>query len=225
MHGEPISLAGAIAAAELPAVDAQTPHTDLDAYGREYLAAARRADAKVRFDADCPREYVETDFNDARLAAYGAALATVLAWKWSSRGLLLAGPSGRGKTRSLFALYRRLACEELRDVRFYYAGDWFSTLQGHVKYGHDDARGWVEAVAKRDVVMIDDLGKEALVKGREEWAQGWFFRFLDLRLGAGLPLIVTTNLNAVEMAGGEKNAVKNDPLIRRLRDLCEVVKF
>jgi len=53
-----------------------------------------------------------------------------------------------------------------------------------------------------------------------------FFRMLDLRLGArpARPLIITTNLTAAQIAAGQAG-VRADPLLRRLLDLCEVVKF
>jgi DNA replication protein DnaC len=112
-------------------------------------------------------------------------------------------------------------------VRYYFAGDWFSELQKNVSYGRDDARGWVEASAARPLVILDDLGQEALLNARAEWASDWFFRFIDLRIGWGLPLIVSTNLNAVEMARGlqGREGVGREPLMRRLVEICDVVKF
>lgn len=199
---------------------------DVEAYGADYLARARRADAAARFHADCPPEFLDTDFNDKRLAPNKASIDAVRNWKFDKRGLLATGPTGRGKTRAIMDLYRRLAVEEGRDVRFWYAGDWFATLQQQINYGRDDARGWVESCAARPIVILDDLGQEALTKARAEWAQAWFFRFMDLRIGNGLPIIATTNLGAQDMAGrGDSKGVRADPLIRRMLELMEVVKF
>ena len=54
---------------------------------------------------------------------------------------------------------------------------------------------------------------------REEWAQGWFFDFCDRRIELGLPLIITTNLGAKEIAASSGH-LRGDPLLRRLLELC-----
>jgi len=195
---------------------------DFDAAGKAYVANALKAAAAERFHAQCPIEYRESDWN--RLERFGPQISRVLDWKLGKRGMLLSGPTGRGKTRAAWGMVRRLAVDEGHDVRFWHATDWFATLQAHVRYGSDDARGWVDAVAQRRLVVIDDIGQEAVATAKSDWAQAWFFRFLDLRIGAGLPLIVTTNLTADGMAGRTTD-VRGDPLVRRLLDLCEVVKF
>lgn len=153
-----------------------------------------------------------------------AAVVKVLAWQRGSKGLLLTGPTGRMKTRAVVALIGRLMREDGVDVQAYKATEWFSKLQGRIHYGRDEAAGWVDAVAKRPIVYIDDLGQQAVLQTRQEWSQGWWFDFCDKRIELGLPLIITTNLTAKEMAQGQ-NEVRGDPLLRRLLELCEPVKF
>ena len=115
--------------------------------------------------------------------------------------------------------------EEARDIRYFHASDWFSTLQGCLNYGRDDARGWVDAVARRPVVYIDDLGQEAIQTARSEWAMSWFMRFLDIRVSERLPLYVTTNLDAQGIAERGASSVRGDPMVRRLIEICEPIKF
>jgi DNA replication protein DnaC len=79
-------------------------------------------------------------------------------------------------------------------------------------------------LAWRKVVFIDDWGQEANLKSRENWAEGWFFRFVDYRIERGLPLIITTNLTAKDIARKEGD-VRGDPLLRRLLEMSDVVKF
>jgi DNA replication protein DnaC len=125
------------------------------------------------------------------------------------------------------ALLRKLALDDGQDFRYWHASEWFSELQKQNRYGRDEASSWVGATAVRPIVVIDDLGQEAIgtVKG-EDWAQAWFFRFLDIRLSHGLPLIVSTNLSATTIAGtAQRSEIRSDPLIRRLIDLCDVVRF
>lgn len=202
-------------------------NVDLEERGRQYLADAKKRTAIARYNADCVRGYPESDWNHARLAPYRHAIDRVLAWQYGPKGILATGKTGRGKTRAIFALYRRLAVEEGRSVRYFYAGDWFTELQTFVHYGRDDARKWVEDLAATPIVILDDLGQEAVSKSRAEWAEAWFFRFLDIRIARALPLIVTTNLEAVDIARefATNTNIRGNPLIRRLLDLCEVIKF
>jgi DNA replication protein DnaC len=199
---------------------------DHDAIAQAYIADARLRDARMRWDAFAAEnpQLVETEWERPQYEANREAIAKVLGWQYGAKGLLASGPTGRGKTRALVELFKRLACDEGRDVRYYFAGDWFAALQAQVNYGRDEARGWVEACAQRKLIIIDDLGQEAMQTTRADWAQGWLFRFLDLRISRGLPLIVSTNLSSREMAGRASD-VRGDPLVRRFTDLCEIVKF
>lgn len=225
----------------LPAVEADTtlttllglkpapgaPPVDLEARSAEFMADAKRRDAEARWQATCPPDFKASNWDHPELKPYRASIDRVLAWKYQPLGLIASGPTGRGKTRSICELYRRLACEEGIDVRYYYAGDWFSLLQSEIRYGRDDARHWVEECARHRLIILDDLGQEAVTTARSEWAAAWFFRFLDLRIGAKLPLIVSTNLTANQIAGehAAQKGIRHEPLIRRLLELGEVVKF
>jgi len=203
--------------------------SDWDAKSSQYVADARRESARLRWDAlaaEMPK-MVETDWTRPGFEPNAEAINAVRNWSHNSKGLLLTGPTGRGKTRAILDLLRRLAVDEGHDFRYWHASTWFSELQKQNRFGRDEAHAWVGATAIHGTVVIDDLGQEAIstVKG-EDWAQSWLFRFLDVRLAHGLPLIVTTNLSASSIAGTAQRAeIRADPLIRRLLDLCEVVKF
>ncbi len=199
---------------------------DWESVSARYAADARLRDARRRYEAfvaNAP-EFAETDWSRPMFEPNRTSLERLIDWRYSAKGILASGPTGRGKTRAIVALFRRLACDEGRDVRYYFAGDWFAALQAQLNYGRDEARSWVESCARRPLVIIDDLGQEAMQTSRTDWAQAWLFRFLDLRIGHGLPLIVSTNLSSREMAA-RANDVRGDPLVRRLTDLCEIVKF
>lgn len=202
---------------------APTQVIDLDAFGQEYAKQARIKTAMARWTANCPPDLAETNWDDPRISAHGAHHAKIMGWQYQRMGLLATGPTGHGKSRAMWALMKRLS-EEARDIRYYTAAQWFSILQDQIKYGRDDALGWVTSVAKAHIVFIDDLGQEALQASKQEWCAGWFFQFLDMRLGNALPLFITTNLDAKEIAGSA-SSVRANPLVRRLLELCEPVKF
>ena len=198
---------------------------DGEAASAHFLAEARKRDAIARFDSAVPPTMRKSDWGHAGMLANRAQIERVLAHQVGAKGLLLSGRTGRGKTRSMWALMRRLAHDEARDIRYFHAGDWFATLQGCLNYGRDDARGWVDAVARRPIVFIDDLGQEAIQTARSEWAMSWFMRFLDIRVSERLPLYVTTNLDAQGIAERGASSVRGDPMVRRLIEICEPVKF
>ena len=198
---------------------------DYEAASLAYLAEARKRDAIARYEASVPPGMRQTDWAHPAMVANAEAIGRVLAHQVTAKGLLLTGYTGRGKTRAMWALMRRLACEEARDVRYFHAQDWFSTLQGFLQYGRDEARGWVEAVARRPIVFVDDLGQEAIQTARSEWAMSWFLRFLDIRVSERLPLYVTTNLDAKGIAERGASSVRGDPMVRRLVEICEPIKF
>lgn len=211
---------------------AQAPRerVDLDAYSETYLSRALRSAARQRWEQACPPDMQESDWSHPSMQPFAAQIRQVLAFPATGpKGLCAAGETGYGKSRAMWALMRRLACDEGRDVRAYAAIDWFNTLESHVSFGRDEARGWVEAVARRPVVFIDDFGQEALQVSRQSWAMSWFFRFLDIRLGERLPLYMTTNLRSGELATSANArsaaSIRGDPLVRRLSDLCEFIRF
>jgi len=197
-------------------------HEGASAY---FLVEARKRDAIARFDSAVPPAMRESDWGHAGMLANRTQIERVLAHQVGAKGLLLSGRTGRGKTRSMWALMRRLANDEARDIRYFHAGDWFATLQGCLNYGRDDARGWVDAVARRPIVFVDDLGQEAIQTARSEWAMSWFMRFLDIRVSERLPLYVTTNLDAQGIAERGASSVRGDPMVRRLIEICEPIKF
>jgi DNA replication protein DnaC len=216
-----IAVSSALPAMDTPPPDASIPAFDADAYTKARI----REGLAQKFNLMFAEAMRETDWSRVR-PENAAAVAQVRDWapKPGGKGLLLTGPTGRLKTRAMVSLIGRLMTEDGKDVAAYKANDWFFKLQGRISYGRDEAAGWVRAVAQRPIVFIDDLGQQAVMHSRAEWAEGWWFDFCDQRIEAGLPLLVTTNLNAREMAQSQ-NEVRGDPLLRRLLELCEPVKF
>ena len=200
---------------------APIPEFDVDAYTRARI----REGLVERYKKMFTETMRETDWSRVH-PENAAAVKKVREWKKApgGKGLLLIGKTGLFKTRSMVSLIGRLMCEDGLDVRHYKANDWFAKLQSQISFGRDDAEEWVRAVAARPLVYIDDLGQEAVLKSREEWSQGWFFDFCDRRIEANLPLLITSNLTAEEILESQSET-RGDPLLRRLLELCEPVKF
>ena len=230
MSTEPLSNIGDAlggVAATLPPPPPEMTSEALYEFGVEYARRAVREARAERWRNLCPPAYHATNFADPRLAHNAAQLAKVLGWQYGPRGLLLAGPTGGGKTRSLWALLRRLACDEGRDFSFWNAQDLAAEITANVRFGVDEARAFIGCLAKVPVLVIDDLGQEATTAGQEDRVRSWLFRLFDRRVELGLPLLVSTNATAEQLAGteGGKSAVRADPLLRRLLETAEPVKF
>lgn len=207
-----------------PEIQAPAEPVDLEARGEAYLVDSIVATRRAYFETNCPPEYRDFDADWPDLQPYREQINAVLAWKLGKKGLLLSGPSRRGKTRSAYALCRRLLCDEAKDVAIWQAHDFFSALQECVRFGRDEAEGFVRRQAHRRVFFLDDYGQHAAIASRAEWAEAWFFRFLDLRIGLGLPLIVTTNLTAAQMSQASTDTRAN-PIVARFLELAEPIKF
>lgn len=212
-------------AASMPAeIPPPSEPIDLDARAEEFRADAIMRTRRLYFEGNCPPDFREFNPDRPEIQANRAQINSVLAWRVNPRGILASGETGRAKTRSMFALCKRLLCEEGKDVAMWHAKDFFAELESNVRYGRDEAGCFVRRLAERSVLFIDDYGQEAVATNKQEWATGWFFRLLDLRIGNRLPLLMTTNMTAKQMAAGARD-ITGDPLIRRLLELAEPVKF
>ena len=204
---------------------------EADALHAATVEQIRAATARAAFDAICPPALhpTVTDWGHTSLAPFAGQIKRVRGWTPASeggKGLLLAGPTGRGKSRAFYALAEKLRVGPPRhDVAIWHAHDFFLSLQSQVHFGNDDAAAFVRAVASRQYLFIDDLGQEAIAWSKADWAEGWLMRLLEMRVGLRLPIFVTTNLTGAQITGKQKNEVRGDPLLRRLLELAEPVKF
>lgn len=211
---------------EIPGYDAaKAASIDFEERGRVLMAETKRRDAISCYEATCPNEYKNFDSGHPSVRKNQQAVDVVMAWQYGPLGLLVAGETGRCKTRSIWALAKRLAYRDGVMVHAYHAQDFFSALAAEVRYGRDDAAAWISRKAWHPIVYIDDWGQEAVLANREDWAQGWWLRFIDLRLERKLPVIISTNLGADDVKQNQQSSIRAAPLLRRMREICTVVKF
>jgi DNA replication protein DnaC len=189
------------------------------------ILAARKRKMIYRFAANCPPAARRSDWNHPRLEINREQINRVRSWQPGRRGLLITGPTGRGKSRSFWSLLHRLMVKEHKDVHVFQAHDFFQQIQLQMNYGRDDSAAFVKAYSNVPILALDDWGQEVVPFARENHCQGIFFQILDRRDGAGLPIIITTNLTANDIAERQGDGNRADPMLRRLVDSCEIIKF
>jgi len=175
----------------------------------EKIAATERAWAEV-----CPPLYQKTDV--ARLPASAKA---VLDWNLNPKGLVVLGPSGRGKTRAVWVLLKRIFMEG-HSIRSYTACD-FGRASSDCSYS-GAASEWAASLIRCGVLFIDDLGKSKITERNESD----LFDICEQRISHERPIIITTNATGDELARRfDLERGIGGPLVRRLREFCDAVVF
>lgn len=177
----------------------------------------------------CPPDYRSTNWRDhPELSQECRTLAKT--WQLpprdsrsSERGLLIHGPSGRGKTRAMFEILRRLhfsgvPCMAVEAVTFAEHAVMAASLSAPAK-ARFDAQDWLRRAKTVRVLFFDDLGKEGGTS-MPGFARA-FHTLLEHRKAYHLPLLVTTERVGDELAAllGTNYA---DGIVRRLREMCAI---
>lgn len=168
-------------------------------------------DFRAHFNVLCPPIYRETD----KTRLNQKALRQALSWKMGPRGLLLAGPSGTGKTRIAWLVLEQAAVSQF--TAFDCVS--FGRILGQ-RYKEERAEEWLMEVAACPLVFFDDLGKLKLT----DRVESELFGVIDYRCSHKLPIIATTENTGASLAG-RMTEERRHGLVRRLREFCEVVPF
>ncbi len=167
----------------------------------------------------CPPLYRET----VQAMLPQPQLERVLAWRPGPRGLALVGPTGKGKTRCAWELFRKLMDEQHAHVLAYDGIGW--ALAVSRAFGAPDTtEDWLDYVCSAEVLFLDDVFKGRLSEAQEHALYGVFER----RTANMLPIVCTLNatggtlLDRMTDAG---RAERGEPLLRRIREFCDVVMF
>ena len=175
---------------------------------------------RERFTKILPVIFADTD--PARLRQ--DTLKKTMAWKYGRKGLVLDGETGLGKTRTAWLLLRRVLVDDGRDIKFAWFKDITFGQELGIRYRNETAEEWLQGLAKVPLLFIDDIGKMKLT----DRAESELFGIIDQRCENGLPMIVTTNDTGESLKNrmdAANNAGRGAPLVRRLREFCEQIKF
>lgn len=195
--------------------------------------AVRVAEAKAERDRDdrsralaewmaaVPESMRTTDWKDRRLIPYQTEISRIRTWKHGPKGIYAVGRSGRGKSRSIYALARRLAVDELVPVRY--------LLQTEItrEVNRDGLNSFLEkldGLRRAPVIVWDDFGKFAAIGSRRDLLCSEIESLIDFRFSHGLPFLISANArdkDIVEIFG----EMRGEPILRRIVEGCEVVSF
>lgn len=167
----------------------------------------------------CPPEYRETDFE--RLVnehpQNTVAITHVQHRPYDTRGLVLFGPPGSGKTRSMWGMLQKW---HNRGINFAaYSANGFALA---VEQNFRDGKGpdWVAGHAQKQALVIDDIDKAKFT----ERVESEFYAVIEIATSHKIPIVLTTNITGQEFQA--LFAPNRGPAIaRRLREFCKAIKF
>lgn len=118
-------------------------------------------------------------------------------WPPERHVMLITGHPGRGKSHLAVAAMRAVWTQHGKRARFWLVPELLARLRA--TQDRDNARETLEAVhdemARTSLLVLDDLGTEKAT----DWGYEQMFKVIDRRYREGLPIIVTTNLQAAAM--------------------------
>ncbi len=192
-------------------------------YDRTYCPTCRPAvkqeaqerEAKCRleyWDKVCPKLYQQSD----RECLPPQIVQPSDSWRFGPQGLGFIGQSGKGKTRSMFLLLRRMIIDEGRKVQYVTT----TKFSMEVAAKGFEVGPYIESLCTVELLFLDDLGKGRL----SDAVQAHLFHIVETRTANELPILFTSNAASKELAAmlSEDRAA---PLLRRLNEFCEIIKL
>ena len=169
----------------------------------------------VRWKHICPAEFLATE--PYRLP-HPHKLQRLLAWQYGTKGVMLHGPTGGGKSRCAWLLLKR----EFEAGRTVAALDCSAGLTYAAKYSAsaEAVERWVSRLSSVELLLLDDAWKAKLTDSFE----GALFTVINRRTEARLPLVVTCN-DTGESLRARMSQDRGDALVRRLREFCQDFPF
>jgi DNA replication protein DnaC len=162
----------------------------------------------------CPIEFQEYD---NQLLSNPKKFSEIANYAFSRIGLLVVGETGAGKTRAIWQLLRRIYVDEGKEFKFFTGIRFANEMQA--SYRMEDRSAWVDGLMDVNVLAIDDIDKMKFTERMETE----IFGIIDDRISNRKKTIITTNISGDELIA--RMPIVGEPLVRRLREFCEVIKF
>lgn len=168
-----------------------------------------------RWKQVCPPEFLETE--PGKLPCQRQYQA-VMGWQFGSRGLVLHGSTGKGKSRCAWLLLRR----EFEGGRSVSCLNSSSGLTYAAKYGESsaDVARWIDRQCLVDILLLDDVFKCKLTDSFEAAV----FTVINSRTERQRPLLVTLNDTGDSLIT-RLSPDRGAAMLRRLREFCEAISF
>ena len=178
--------------------------------------------APTRWERICPEEYQRSDVtrlkHELERRGYNNTwLESALAWQYGPRGLLVAGPTGSGKSRAMWMLLRRLLDQEQRSFAWLNAVRFRSGLQVAARNGATDC--FAQRLAGVQVLYWDDLGQMHLTGAASEM----LLHIVEERTARGRPILATTQYSAEQLESQFERPEMGQAIRRRLNEFCSVI--
>lgn len=182
----------------------------------KFMREARdRSNRAAKWNSICPHEFRD---NDPKKLPNIHAYKKTEQWIFGKRGLFLSGPTGKGKSRSLYNLLgmqfmagrKIIVMDEM--AGFQYAASY--------KDGPENAAEWVLDRSEVELLAMDDLFKCKLTESLEQAV----FAIVSHRTKWGLPLILTAQDAGASLLS-RMSKDRGDALVRRITEFCDVVSF
>lgn len=167
----------------------------------------------------CPLVYQNTDPNHEGIDTEAHTKTMQYQFK-PGKGLVLAGKSRTGKTRSAFALLKREFMKG-KSVKYVLAAEFRLWNAEISQYG---LKKWQSAVKRPSILFIDDVGKAITGDGRGDYTESQFWAILETRFSHGLPVILTIQQSGDQMRERMSGEV-GTAFIERIREFCEQIGF
>lgn len=135
-------------------------------------------------------------------------------FKAQGKGLLLSGNVGNGKT-----FMAGCVANALIDKGYLVLMANFGRIIKTLQSSFSEQQDYIDSFNAYDLLIIDDFG----VERSTEYVQEQVYDIIDSRYRAGLPLIVTTNLDVTEIANSEN--VQSKRVYDRVLERCHPIKI
>ncbi len=182
---------------------------------RVLMAEHKKNQLHEAWEKLCPPIY--RDPCDISLIPGDKAMARmIMSWRYCSTGFVVTGPTGQGKTRTV---WHALKIAHFHDYKIRALdGIGFANEASAAAYSPDATEKWMARMTEPDILFIDDLAKRFTKTSGQ-----LLFGLIERRVSRKLPIIITTNLTAPQLETLIDDPELARPLVRRLREFCNPV--